>query len=135
MNAIIDKYIPYGYRIIHGGHTVRQEPLSAGDIVIAVGNRWPHFERKLYFKVAKAVTINGEVYYYLTDGSVFSHEQYERLYMNYDHVFVTGDISVEMFSWQSSHYTYRGLENIFNFSRQFIPHLTKSGRGLLAVKS
>lgn len=38
---------------------------------MAAGDRWLPFGRKIYFKVAKTVTINGEVYYYLTvDGDI-----------------------------------------------------------------
>lgn len=60
MSVILDKYVPYGYRIIHGGHTPRQEPLSAGDVVIAVDDRRLPFGKRIYFKVAKTVVINGE---------------------------------------------------------------------------
>ena len=114
MSVILDKYVPYGYRIIHGGHTPRQEPLSAGDVVIAVDDRRHLLEKRIYFKVAKTVVINGENVYYLTDGSVLSHDQYEHLYMNYDHVFITGDAVDGMIPIQSSHYTYRALMNPFD---------------------
>lgn len=116
MSAILDKYVPYGYRIIHGGHAPRQEPLSAGDVVIATGDRWLPFGRKVYFKIDKVVVINGETYYYLTNGPAFSHEQYERLYINYDHVVITGDFRDGMIPWQSSHYTYRALEKTFDYN-------------------
>ena len=114
MSAIIDKYAPYGYRIMHGGHAPRQQPLSAGDVVIAVDDRRLPFGKRIYFKVAKTVVINGENVYYLTDRSVLSHEQYEHLYMDYDHVFVTGDVVDGMIPIQSSHYMYRALMNPFD---------------------
>lgn len=115
MSEIIDKYVPYGYRLMHGGRTIRQEPLSTGDIVIAAGDRRLPFGRKVYFKMAKTVIIDGEIYYYLVNGPAISHEQYGHLYMDYDHVFITGDVVDGMIPLQSSHYTYRGLENIFGY--------------------